>query len=122
MRTVLTFRSLFIVFVLFVAGIVGYRYYDYVYNQDFLIDVTTACNPAQEQCFISNCSPEDDLSCPGGPYKKVELLAREAPLCLLDHSCVNFACGSDANCSITYCSTDLLEDGESCSAITNEPM
>ena len=97
-----------------VFSVVGFRYYEYVVNRNFIINVYTACNPSTEQCFVSDCSPEDDLSCPNGPYKKIEIRDADAPQCLEEHTCTNFICGDIASCTATYCSEENLEEGESC--------
>lgn len=114
MKRVLNY-SLPILGVLILLVVVGYRYEQYVISRNFIIQVNTSCDPAKENCFISDCSPEDDLSCPDGPYKKVEILSADAPRCLQEHQCTEFTCDGIRDCKITYCAADILEDGESCS-------
>ncbi len=103
-----------------VAAVTGVSYYRYVVERNFVIQVNTACNPSAEQCFISDCSPADDLSCPVGPYKKIDILDAGAPPCLEEHSCSDFTCGGIASCNETYCSSENLGDGESCASTTGE--
>lgn len=92
----------------------GFRYYDYVGRHNFMLHAYAPCDPVSEACFSPNCSPVDDLSCPSGPYKKVEILDADAPRCLIEHSCSTFSCNDIASCKVTYCSNETSEEGESC--------
>ena len=93
--------------------VVGYRYYQYVYMRNFILDVNVACDPVKESCFTADCNASDP-SCDTTTYKKVEILAHNAPKCLEEHSCQNFSCDSINSCKISTCSTDSLADGEKC--------
>ena len=76
-----------------------------IIKKNYLLDVAVACDPAIENCF----SAED-----AEPYKKVQMLASEAPICLQEHSCEDFKCTAGTSCVITLCSADTLAEGESC--------
>ena len=103
------------VFALIVLVVVGYRYKDYILDNNFLLDVHAECGSNEGTCFSPNCSEEGELGCDSVPYKKVEILASEAPKCLEEHACKNFFCSIDqASCNITYCSEESLEEGEEC--------
>ena len=104
-------------FAILIVAVIGFRYYEYVLNHNFVMNVYTACNPAIEQCFVSDCSPADDLSCPPGPYKKIEIRSSDAPKCLEEHTCKDFRCDGIVSCTATYCSAETLEAGESCTEI-----
>lgn len=106
-----------IVAALVFLGIVFYRYQQYVLIGNFLIDVDAPCNPLVSSCFMSDCTPGVDLSCDQTPYVHVEVLAKNAPPCLAEHSCQSFSCSNRADCTITYCSKDTLSDGEVCSVV-----
>lgn len=103
-----------------IAGIAAYRYQQYVVDKNYLLEVNAPCDVTTHSCFTSDCSPQDDLSCPPGPYEKVEIRKAVAPACLEEHTCTSFACPAGGTCAITYCSSDSLEDGEHCSGNANQ--
>lgn len=103
-----------IVFVLAIATIVGYRYDQYVVQRDYLVDAAAPCDAAQQTCFVADCSSQEDAECDTTPYEKVELPGRLAPSCLLENSCEAFDCSTANDCSVTYCTPDGAEDGETC--------
>jgi hypothetical protein len=104
--------------------VIGYRFHQYLLSSNFLVLAATACDPVSEACFVWDCDPETDgEECDITPYKKVEVLARHAPQCLLDHSCETFSCEGVEDCSVTYCADDTLEDGEVCAEpVIEEPV
>ena len=108
---------------LLIVGVIGFRYHEYVVNRHYIINVNTACDSSVEKCFISDCSPAEDLGCPNGPYKKIEIRNADAPKCLEEHQCTNFLCGTIESCKATYCSEESLDAGESCAETQNtEPL
>ncbi len=112
-----TYKLMF--FLLLVILVCGYRYYDYVLKQNYTVIVNTLCDTNKSNCFISDCDPEV-VGCEAKPYKKVEVQAFNAPKCLLEHTCVDFFCDTtQGQCSVTYCNNDNIEDGESCSTMSN---
>lgn len=92
------------------------RYDQYVIQRNFILDVNTSCDPTTESCFVWDCDPKTDEECDQTPYKKVEILEREAPKCLEEHECENFTCEGKDSCTVTYCSEDTIveEEGEVC--------
>ena len=88
------------------------RYQGYVVGGDFLLQTAAPCDPGAAACFVSDCQAGADLSCE--PYAKVEVLARDAPACLEEHSCAAFSCEGRRGCSVSYCSDTALEGGERC--------
>ena len=109
----------FIVLILFLlVTVVGYRFYQYKILRNFLLEVNTVCNPEVEECFVMDCV-EGELDCDTSPYKKVEILAHDAPVCLEEHMCESFSCPSYSNqCVVVYCSEETLLDGEICTKTT----
>ena len=106
-------------FVLLLVGlivVVGMRYKQYIFDRHFQLKVSAVCNPETEKCFVSDCLPESDQECDTTPYKKVEIIDSFAPTCLEEHTCEYFSCDkiSSDKCSVTYCSQDVLEEGEVC--------
>ncbi len=101
-------------FAIIVISVIGYRYYDYVVQRNFLLEVNVTCDPATDTCFVMDCVPAEDPFCDITPYKKVELLASEAPACLEEHACEAFSCGASESCTETFCSDDTREEWEIC--------
>lgn len=119
MRGIPGFPLLIGTFCLLILVIIGVRYNDYEMRRNFFLDVNTSCDAGSQNCFVSDCSPDSDPGCPPGPYEKIHISAKDAPGCLEEHACTDFSCGSIESCSVTYCSDDALEDGESCSVDSN---
>jgi len=110
-------KYIFAIVIILFCLVVGYRYQQYILNKNFTIEVNTSCDPNTEKCFKADCDATSP-DCDTATYKKVEILARNAPKCLEEHTCDSFSCDSIASCSITYCSTDTLSDGEICTEAT----
>jgi hypothetical protein len=113
-------KYLFVIMLLALLVVVGYRYYEYVHMRNFLLDVNVSCKPAQESCFVANCNPADS-ECDTTPYKKVEIIAHDAPVCLEEHTCEDFSCDGITGCTITNCSAPSLSDGEKCFETSTNP-
>jgi hypothetical protein len=101
-----------------VVLIVGYRFDRYYVAQDYLVDVFTQCDTTSHSCFEADETIADPAF-QGAPYEKIEILARDTPKCLEEHVCKDFSCDGIASCAVTYCSSESLEDGESCT--TDQP-
>lgn len=108
-------KYFFVVMIFSLMSVVAYRYYEYVYRQNFLLETNISCDPATASCFVADCLSE--IECDKTPYEKIEILARDAPKCLEEHDCENFSCTEINSCKVTYCSTDSLTEGEKC--VTN---
>jgi len=98
--------------VLALLSVIVGRYQGYVADRDFLLRATTSCDPGANACFVSGCRLVDGGDCE--PYAKVEVLARDAPACLEEHTCATFSCKGRPECQLSYCSDTALEDGEQC--------
>ncbi len=97
-----------------VVTVTNSRYSDYIRDRNFPLTVNTLCDVSIEPCFISDCSP-DEPDCDTEPYKKVEILRRDAPKCLEEHNCSSFVCPFDAqDCSVSVCDSQSVEEGEKC--------
>lgn len=108
-------QSLLIAFVIIaIFAVVGYRYDQYVFKKNYVVNAAAPCDAAMNSCFAADCSPEEDASCDTTPYEKVTLPAADAPDCLLENSCSQFDCSNANQCTITYCTPDTAEDGEVC--------
>jgi hypothetical protein len=94
--------------------VIASRYQGYTTDRDFLLRAAVPCDPAADACFMLDCPPDSEGTCDSEPYAKVEVLAREAPACLEEHSCWTFSCAGRSTCLISYCSDATLEDGERC--------
>ena len=98
-----------------IAIVVANRYEQYVVRENFTLTLTSSCEPASEQCFDPNSAAGIALF-EDTPYKKVTIIARNAPPCLEEHTCSDFTCTGIAGCSITYCSPTNAADDEGCVA------
>jgi hypothetical protein len=98
----------------FILCVIIFRYYDYVIQRNFVMDVNAPCDTSTEQCFAVDCSPAEKPDCPDGPYKKIKIKNADAPRCLENHQCKFFSCGDIVSCTTTYCSSNSLTEGESC--------
>jgi hypothetical protein len=103
-------------FILIVAIATGARYYSYIIKKDYLLEANTTCDTATGDCFVADCN-SDDPDCDLAPYKKVEIVANEAPKCLEEHTCETFSCEGLEECSLTYCSDETIEEGERCQTL-----
>ena len=107
-----------LIFLIFLAGFVFlialHNYERYYVSKDYPVSVFTACDTSKNSCFMID--PElAFFSIQEGPYEKVEINASVAPACLDEHACERFSCeGIGGGCKITYCSEDVIEDGEFC--------
>jgi hypothetical protein len=113
------FNYVVIVFILIILIVGGYRYYQYINEKNFILEVNTICDSQTESCFDAS----EDLSFGQNPYEKVSILAKYAPKCLEEHTCDSFSCsaGLTANqCEVTYCSDDTKVDGEECTGLNNK--
>jgi hypothetical protein len=108
------FKYLIVTITIIILVVGGYRYYQYMVERNFIIEVNTICDPQKEVCF----SATDDMSYGQNPYKKVTLTARYASQCLEEHNCDSFSCPGvlekSGICEITYCSDNTKDDGEEC--------
>ena len=101
--------------IIVILGIAWYRYDQYVVKRNFITYAAVPCSAEEGTCFVMDCSPEEDEDCDITPYKKVEVLASEAPKCIEEHMCESFTCPlGSATCTETFCADDTLEDGEAC--------
>jgi len=96
--------------------VLGHNFYRYYLEKSYIVNAVSVCDPQQHSCFEADPNvPNPDLPIP--VYEKIEVTAADAPACLDEHSCPNFSCvNAHGTCTITYCSTDNLEDGEACSS------
>ncbi len=116
-------RAFLFAVVILMLAIVGFRYEQYVIERNFDVIANTVCDPQIEECFVLDCDPDTDEECDVTPYKKVAIIANQAPQCLFEHSCEEFSCDGRASCEITYCTEEALEEGELCSVrVEPEPV
>lgn len=105
------------VIALLVIGVTVYKYKQFFLDKDFLITALVVCNPSTEVCFQLS-EPDTSSSIlfsDGAPYKYITLPASQAPQCILDSMCTDFACtDGDTACKTTYCAEDTLSEGEEC--------
>ncbi len=109
-------KYLFLVFVLIVIVSIIYGLYHFIFARDYVIYSEISCDPSIESCFFYECD-ESELGCLGEPYKKIIKNAKYSPYCdpYADDNCPELFCEeSEFGCEIIECSTNELEEGESC--------
>ena len=115
-------KILLIIFSLLLIGSVGFTVYKYGIKKDYLIVGQSSCDPKNESCFYIPCA-EGDITCNSTDiayFKKVEKKAFNVELCdPAVTGCNPLVCTKNEKyCTITYCSTKTLDDGEECSTST----
>jgi len=94
--------------------IIGFKYNDYFIGQNYLTVNAVSCDPETEECFQYDCTDWcDDVGSlifyDGTPYKKLKIMAYDAPVCLEDMTCLDFTCAdTDAPCETIYCSEETV--------------
>lgn len=101
--------------------VVGLSFYKYVIQMDYYLQIQTECDPAKEKCFVTECSPDEDSSCPENEserrsyYKLIMKKAYLAPDCdPKDEQCPKVTCGNDKTCEEIFCDETNVSDGETC--------
>lgn len=104
-------RVLTVVFVLAVLGSVGFTYYRYMVQKDFLVKYQTPCEPSEEACFVYECDATAD-ECTGNPEEDTtyySLMYRKA------YNIPECDTGVEGDCDDAY----VCPDGEEgCSMVT----
>jgi hypothetical protein len=99
-----------------IAATILARYYEFEVAHQFLIETNLACDVTSQSCFTMDCDANDP-ECDSSPYEKVEMAAYNAPSCAKEHTCESFSCEGRSGCTITFCSEDTLDEGETCTEI-----
>lgn len=94
--------------------VVGSRFYDYYILKYIILSVYAPCDITTQKCFIAKDDASLYFDFQNQPYKKIEVLEYNAPICLQEHTCDFFTCNDIQNCTEVLCSDDTLEDGEMC--------
>ena len=119
-------KIFYIILALLIATSVGVTFYKIVILKDYQIVAQVSCDPASEKCFVSQCDPVDDDTCPEKLYERISYyknISKKASTiyncesteekngCNEELSCVE----GEQDCSYTPCDPTQLADGESCS-------
>jgi len=98
--------------------------YDRIYIKlNYPVMAEISCDPILENCFVYECTPEDDPTCSSDPaeqvsyYKIIEKKAANIPSCDPNdtENCPELSCApGEADCQVTLCTTDN-EDEIPCS-------
>jgi hypothetical protein len=107
---------IYLIFIsIFVLVVIGYNFVHYYIIRNYPVQVFTACNPIQHNCFVADPNTADPTF-QATLYSKVKITALYAPSCLEEHTCSDFTCdGIMGACVVKYCSETTREDGETCS-------
>ncbi len=90
------------------------RVEQYEVEREYVVYSTAPCDQSEQSCFVWDCDIEDP-ECDATGYLKVEVTANQAPECLVEGSCEDFAwCTEDVECYLSQCSHDTIEEGEIC--------
>jgi hypothetical protein len=97
---------------------VAVSYYKYILLQDFMIYAQVECNPESEECFIFQCSPDDDAECSFNEeeqftyYKIIYKPAYDIPSCnTLNEECEELSCDTyESKCEVIYCSDETMSN------------
>lgn len=101
---------------------VGYTYYRYMIQRDFLVHIQVECDPVVESCFAAPCEVEDNSGCVEineGEfvlyYKYILKKAYLFPDCDPQSSdCVYPTCEGDESCVNIVCTSETVEEGTYC--------
>lgn len=92
-----------------------YQYNQIVIHRNYIVLTHTDCDPLTESCFVLDCDT-DEMDCDKEIYKKVKKNASYIDDCTSGHFCPKLSCGQfEKDCSITLCSEENKEPGETCS-------
>ncbi len=101
----------------------AWKYKVYVLDRDFLITDTIPCDPRTKSCFVHECINSDE--CASEPYQKITIQANELPVCdkFRENECPIPTCKlGSTTCSISYCSENTLEAGETCYVVAESEL
>lgn len=107
------------------AGItsIGYTYYRYMIQRDFLVHVQVECNPVVESCFAAPCEvsgvADACVTTDSGDsvmyYKYLLKKAYLFPDCdPQSEDCAYPTCEGDKSCTTIVCNEETVEDGTYC--------
>lgn len=99
-------------FILIVIAAVGWSYYNFIIERNFIVHNYAECDPTKESCFMW-C---EDGECEDDYYAKITKSARDIPICneALEE-CEPLICElGEIGCEVIYCSEDMLDEGEIC--------
>ncbi len=115
-----------IILLLLILGSVGVIFYKIVVIKNYQIVAEVSCDPTVEKCFVYECDPADDETCPENItdrtsyYKKISKKANTIYLC--EKTEEKLGCGEElsctegeTDCSYVLCDSNNLEEGETCS-------
>jgi hypothetical protein len=119
-----TSKIVTIVFFLLIGISIGFTYYKYVIQEDYMVKAQAPCDPYTESCFVAVCDPEEE-ECTGNVdedttyYKILYRNAQNIPPCDAnsEEGCnASLTCwDGESECEIVACSPDAVEEGEECS-------
>lgn len=84
-------KSLLICFLAAIVIAVGFSCYRYIIARDYYLHIEIECDPAVDACYVAECDPAEDETCPENPdervsyYKIIEKKAYAIPSCAQEH-------------------------------------
>ncbi|MEI9966813.1 MAG: hypothetical protein WDN67_04240 [Candidatus Moraniibacteriota bacterium] len=109
-------------YILLAIGGIGFTYYKYVIERNYVVKLQTPCDPTTEICYVSYCDPEaEDAECTGNAeedttyYKILYRKAVNIPACepALEGDCDKvYTCSEEEDaCELISCDPSALEEG-----------
>jgi len=118
-------KIFYIILSLLIVGSIGITFLKIVILKNYQIIDQVSCDPKIEKCFMSECDPASDDTCPVDPAQRISYYKK-----ISKNAGVIYACGNTAEkigcegelsctvgeqkCSYMYCDQNNLEDGEKC--------
>lgn len=113
-------KKFFIIFFVFIFIMVFLSFLKYFVFKDYYIKMKVPCDISIENCFVSECSIDDEECATNGnkrvnTYKWIKKKAFSFPSCnptLLN--CPSIDC-NESDCEEIFCNEDDVSEGEHCS-------
>jgi hypothetical protein len=119
-------KIFYIILALLIASSVGITFYKIVILKNYQIVAQVSCDPKQEKCFVSQCDPATDTTCPEKLYERISyyknISKKAATIYACESTTPKIGCNEELSCtegeqdcSYTFCDPAELADGEACS-------
>ena len=119
-------KIFYIILALLIVTSVGVTFYKIIILKDYQIVTQVSCDPASEKCFVSQCDPAEDDTCPEKLYERISYYKNISKKAVAIYSCESteekLGCNEELSCtegeqdcSYTFCDPTQLADGEACS-------
>jgi hypothetical protein len=118
-------KIFFAIFFSVAVIIIVVSFFKFFVLKDYYIKSEVECDPETEKCFVFECDPTADSSCPENPdeqvsyYKLIEKKAYTLPICDANNpDCPAIACQAGEDCKEFLCDEATKTQDEQC----NDPV